>query len=253
MSSKIVYAFFDKGECFYIGIGTLRRFNETDSKRRNLFTYRKIQKAKQKNTFNKVILHSNLNWKTACWYEKMYIQAIGRRDLGLGPLTNLTDGGELNSNVSDITRNKLSKIHKGKSYCKGIKKSMEACENLSKIRKGKTLTKEHKRKIKESSYKGPTAISIKISTPYGVFRSIRQAGLSDKVPFSLKQVYTRVKNKKYKEWKYVDEPREVFNVHTPRGIFPSYRKAAKANNYSPQYLKKKCLSDECPEYFIVLT
>ena len=68
-----------------------------------------------KNTVNKhgyevEILCEDLTWEQACEAEIHLIAFYGRSDLGLGPLVNMTDGGEGMQNLSPETREKLKKI-----------------------------------------------------------------------------------------------------------------------------------------------
>jgi len=78
------------------------------------------------NTINKIIRNgknpiiykiiSEINNDNANLLEKIFIRLIGRHDKKLGPLTNLTDGGEGTTGkiCKEETKNKMSKIHKGK-------------------------------------------------------------------------------------------------------------------------------------------
>ena len=61
-------------------------------------------------------LEENLNEITACNKETELIKEIGRIDLGTGPLTNLTDGGEgsFERNVSIETRKRISESCRGR-------------------------------------------------------------------------------------------------------------------------------------------
>ena len=84
--------------------------------------------------------------------ETFFIKKYGRADLGLGPLTNMTDGGEGVVNQSIETRKKKSKARKGKpSPHKGKKwgpYSRERRENISESLKGRQLTPKQKEKLK---------------------------------------------------------------------------------------------------------
>jgi len=76
-------------EIFYIGIGVNMKRPYSITNRSSFW----------KNEFNKYgriveILHINLDRKEACLLECFYIAKYGRRDLGLGPLVNMTDGGD---------------------------------------------------------------------------------------------------------------------------------------------------------------
>jgi hypothetical protein len=153
-------------EVFYVGKG------------KNGRAYHKYNKTKfWKNIVNKYgwkvsIIHDNLSEVEAHELEKMYIKKIGRRDLGLGSLVNLSDGGEgvsglkmpdelrqkmrdamtgeknhrYGKKASDETRIKMSNSHKGK------KKSEEHIRKVMEANRGKKrppLTEEHKKKISE--------------------------------------------------------------------------------------------------------
>ena len=99
----------DTEEVFYIGIGiSIKR--SYSSKSRNVYW---------KNTVNKhgytiEILYENITWEEACIIEIDLIRQYGRKDIGNGTLVNLTDGGEGNANMSEITKNKISKSLFGK-------------------------------------------------------------------------------------------------------------------------------------------
>lgn len=92
-----------------------------------------------------VIIHQGLDEETAFEYEKAFIAAIGRSDLGLGSLCNHSDGGEGNSNPSAETRAKMSAFatqrkHSEETRAKisaiglGKKRSAETRERMSKGR-----------------------------------------------------------------------------------------------------------------------
>ncbi len=76
------------GGIFYMGIGCRDRAFDISSR-----------SEWWKSTYNLygrgvVILQENLTWEQACDLEKKMIAFYGRRDKGLGPLVNMTDGGE---------------------------------------------------------------------------------------------------------------------------------------------------------------
>ena len=142
-----------KNHIFYVGIGEEARAKAKFS--RNKFWYRTVKKY----GYIIDISHKNLSWEEACRLEKLYIKKIGRRDLGLGTLVNLTDGGEgrINIVVSEETRKKMSKAKKG--FClspesiqkmiesrKGFKFSDATKEKMSKVAKGRIISEEQKEK-----------------------------------------------------------------------------------------------------------
>jgi len=118
----------DTNSIFYIGIGSDSTFKRAyDSKHRNKYW---------KNIVNKTdyvveILHTNIEWETACNYERHFIKEYGRRDLGAGDLVNMTDGGDGLYNPADEVRQKLR-----------YKKSEEHKQLLREYRKGKKASKE---------------------------------------------------------------------------------------------------------------
>jgi len=98
-------------EVFYVGIGkTVRR--AYDSKQRSRFWKAYIGKY----PYSVEVLYEGLTWQEACVKEKELIKQYGRRDLGLGTLVNMTDGGEGTVGVirSELYREHLSTRWKGK-------------------------------------------------------------------------------------------------------------------------------------------
>lgn len=117
----------DKNIPFYIGIG--------DSINR---AYNKINRTKiWKNIANKgyevEILFEDLTWEQAIEKEKEFIALYGRRDLGLGSLVNLTDGGEgtIGYRHSDEVKEKCRLISSGENNYWYGKKRPEHSENMS--------------------------------------------------------------------------------------------------------------------------
>lgn len=113
------------GEVFYIGIGkTIKRANS----KHNRSNYWKNVVAAY--GYEVQILKQDLSWEEACELEKILISHYGRRDLKLGTLVNLTDGGEgsLGVKMSSKTLRLKSEIMKGK---------MSGCKNPMFGKKGK--------------------------------------------------------------------------------------------------------------------
>lgn len=128
----------DTNEIFYIGIGS--SVNRAYSKRsRNSLWHNIVNKY----GYSVEIIAEVDTWELACELEQFLIQEYGRRDLGLGTLVNMTDGGDGSLNMesprkgvilSDETKRKISEAKKGKP---------------SRL-KGKTLSEEVKRKMSEA-------------------------------------------------------------------------------------------------------
>lgn len=98
-----------KGEVFYIGIGKSKNFKRAYSKyKRSAFWLDIVNKY----GYEIQILKNDLSWEEACELEKVLINYYGRRDLGLGTLVNLTDGGEGLVNPSILERKRRSDVKK---------------------------------------------------------------------------------------------------------------------------------------------
>ena len=97
------------GEPFYVGKGIKTRVLDHDAEARNtrrlthkLNVIRALHRSKRVLNYHIDSFHKEET--TALARERHLIQAIGRHDLGLGPLTNQTDGGEGTSNPSEKSR-----------------------------------------------------------------------------------------------------------------------------------------------------
>ena len=115
----------DNGEVFYIGIGTQDKYKRAFSliKRNNFW-----KNITSKTEFLVEIIYDGLSWENACIKEIELIKHYGRRDLGLGTLVNMTDGGDGTYNVK----------HSEEWYEKQRKNNN---------RKDRPITEEHKRNI----------------------------------------------------------------------------------------------------------
>ena len=127
----------DKNEIFYIGIGKTKNYKRAYSKSgRNSYWYNVVNKT----DYKVEIIVDNLSWEEASTKEIELITLHGRKDLGIGTLVNLTDGGQgaTNVKVSEETKLKLSEAKKGKKYSDSHRLAM------SKSKKGVKLSEEHK-------------------------------------------------------------------------------------------------------------
>ncbi len=121
----------DKNEPFYIGIGT-----DDEYKRAYNFHNRSNhwKNVTHKTSYEVEILLDNISWEEACHKEIEFISLYGRKDLGKGPLVNLTDGGEgfLGYKHTETAKNTISQKLLGK-----IKHTEEQKHIWSLLRKGK--------------------------------------------------------------------------------------------------------------------
>jgi hypothetical protein len=101
----------DNNEVFYVGIGKTEK-RAYSKNNRSKYWNRVVEKHQR----TVEILASDLSWEEACELEILLIQEYGRKDLGLGNLVNMTDGGEgsLGVKMTEVTLKKKSFIMKGK-------------------------------------------------------------------------------------------------------------------------------------------
>jgi hypothetical protein len=127
------------GEIFYIGKGGPRQRREKSIRSRNGFWNRTVKK----HGFNIIVVRDGLQEWAAFELEREMIALHGRRDLGLGPLVNLTDGGEGPSGavVGQTTREKMSAVHKGRKHTLESRKKM----SLNKV--GMTISEQERERL----------------------------------------------------------------------------------------------------------
>lgn len=121
-----------KQEIFYVGFGYTRRpYSKCGHTK---WWHRTIKKY----GIMVVIAHENLNITDAVSLERKYIKQIGRRDLKLGTLINMTDGGEgsFGFKHTEETKEKLRRV----------KRSQELKNRLSIIQKDLWNKKTEKEK-----------------------------------------------------------------------------------------------------------
>lgn len=140
-----------KNEIFYVGKG---KDNRAFIKTRRSRYWNNITK---KYGYIVDIVEEDLDEDDAFEREIFYIKKIGRRDLGLGPLVNQTDGGDgvtnsINPNrkgckLSDEHRKKIGDANRGKKLNETQK------DRISKLHKGKSVSDETKKKMSDSKFK----------------------------------------------------------------------------------------------------
>ncbi len=143
----------DKNEPFYIGVGTKCKQDLVYNTYRRAFT-KGGRKRLWKSIINKIsyeveiIIESN-DYEFILEKEIEFIKLYGRIDKKTGILANHTDGGEgvKNRIVSEETRLKISKSHKGKII------SEEQKERCRELRLGSTNSQETRNKISQGNKK----------------------------------------------------------------------------------------------------
>lgn len=145
----------DTNEVFYIGIGTQKRRAYSDYKRSKHW-----HSVVNKVGYKVELLHEDIDWEKACEIEQELIKLYGRKDLGLGTLVNMTDGGDgrFGTTASEETRRKMSQSQKGlNTWTKGRKPTNETRQKISNVLKEywkhnpkAPMTEEAKEKIRQS-------------------------------------------------------------------------------------------------------
>jgi hypothetical protein len=222
-------------EPFYIGRGTKNRLLDhlkLHPLDKNYFKKNKIKKIKKLNIEPIIVKVKFLPDKIkANLLEKEFISVIGRRDLNLGPLTNLTDGG-------DGTYGYKPSEEAKRNWKKSIKKFYDVKENRDRmgyystiegmiekygIVEGEKKYKERIRKMKKSinktysdpkirkkcSNKGSKNGMFGITPPHAkkvlvmevFYNSIAEASKHTKVPYTT--LSQRLNSKNFSEYKYL--------------------------------------------------
>ena len=126
-----------------------------------------------------VIIRDGMTEEEAFSLEIVLIKAIGRRDKGLGPLVNFTDGGEGTSAISEEIRlRKNANISKSNT---GKRQSPETRAKLSFIQKGKVISLETRAKMSETRkrlYREDPAFRKAISLGLALGRAAGPAAIS---------------------------------------------------------------------------
>ena len=156
----------DTNEVFYVGVGKENK-RASDKRGRNKYWHHIVNKV----GYSAQIILDGITWEEACQKEKELIEYYGRKDLGLGQLVNMTNGGE---GVPGIKRSTFSKEHRqkmadakiGKKLSEEHKEKMSLGQKNSwysgrygsgrrykKDRKSQPLSKEHKQKLSDA-FKG---------------------------------------------------------------------------------------------------
>lgn len=120
------YIYFDpsrNNEPIYVGKGSGNRYlHHLNSKKKHPFVQR-LQSMKNAGVEPKIEVIWGLEEDIAYQMEVDYISYFGRKDLGKGPLLNLTDGGGKNSGgkLSEEHKKKIGDAHRGRPKPQSLK------------------------------------------------------------------------------------------------------------------------------------
>ena len=181
----------DTNEVFYIGIGSDNTYKRANLKKGRSIYWNNII---NKSDYRIEILEDNISWEEALLKEVEYIKKYGRKDLGLGSLCNLTDGGEgtvgkvMSEELKSFHRNTLNKHRKttaeiNRKLKTGSKLSKETLLKLQ----GRKLSSKAKEKISNATSKKIICVEDNIE-----FNSIIEASTYYKVlPTSITNILTK--------------------------------------------------------------
>lgn len=182
----------DNNEIFYVGIGVTKSYKRAyeTNKSRNIFWKNIANKTK----FKVKIVADNLDWSDACELETLLISEFGRKDLGLGSLVNLTDGGDGNVGMCQEQKDKISKSLRGKIQSDETKRKRS--DTLKEVWKNQELRDLKRKQTTELNRLGTIGTKGKTSLKKGVPLSKEQ---KDKLSKSLTEYYKTNKPHNYKE------------------------------------------------------
>ena len=185
----------DTGEVFYVGIGN--RYRPKCKDYRNNYWWNILNK----HGYTVEIVKTDLTWDEACEEEIRLIKHYGRKDLGLGTLVNMTDGGDGAKGVKwsderiEKRRNQSIKFYEneenrirwsiltkgekngffGKKHTDLVKSKISKTKKMLNQSTGEnngraTLTKEEVLWIRNNGVKGKGGNVLKLSKKYGLHR-----------------------------------------------------------------------------------
>lgn len=147
-------------EVFYVGLGSRKR--AYDNKRRSKWWKSVVNK--YGDPIIKIEI-DNLTWEDAKEWEMLFIKHYGRRDLRLGTLVNMTDGGDgaLGYKHTPEFIDKMKNIERNEKWRNGIAQSLKGQKHSIERR----LKNKTSQIGKQSGGKNPRAIYYKFCAPWG--------------------------------------------------------------------------------------
>lgn len=200
MNNYVVYKHLKpNGEVFYIGMG--RPYRPYYKYNRTSFWNNIVKKY----GYSVEIVKENLDLESAIKLEKFLIRFYGRKDLGLGNLCNMTDGGDRRS-YTEEQKLQMSISNKGKKHIYKSKESLNKSE-INRFKKGSEINNKK-------------VINIETGEIYKSAKAL--AEILGKKPKYMQEVIRR-QSKKYKNYKYM-ENKEVTTRNILIAVYGSLRK-----------------------------
>lgn len=187
----------DTNEIFYVGISTNSKRPYNKNKRSNFW-----KKIITKTNYEVEILYENISYDDAKELEIFLISLYGRKNLELGSLVNLTDGGDGNVGwkMKEETKSKIAEKAKGR------KAKQEVKDKFSLIRKGKKHSEETKKKQSLSSGRAKEVICTETGKAW---RSIRECAKDLGINYSV--LKNKLNNQKENNTKLRQKNNELSN------------------------------------------
>lgn len=164
MTSFYTYIYYDPSrhnEPIYVGKGKGDRawsHLKSKSKKKHPFIQR-LGSMKKSGIFSIIGIYAVDDEELALLVEKELISKIGRKDMGRGPLLNLTDGGEgVSGRISPHTPETKAKMSLAKIGVPGHKQTIVARNRIAVYRTGKTHSPECRASMRKK--KPGTAIAL---------------------------------------------------------------------------------------------
>lgn len=167
----------DSNIIFYIGIGKEEKRAYNKNNHRSIF-WKNIT---NKTDYSVEVIAKDISWENACELEVLLIKEYGRKDLGLGELVNLTDGGDgsrgfkrrIPLNYTEEYRKKLSDAQKRK----GISK-----EHRDNINNGfKNMSESSRINMSKTQFKPKKVID---TTTGDIYESIKSLSIDKNISYS---------------------------------------------------------------------
>lgn len=183
----------DKNEPFYIGIGSDEEGEYTRAythKSRNIHWHRIVNKT----DYEVEILLNDLTWEESCIKEIEFIKLYGRKDRGLGPLCNLTDGGEssLGRITSEETKKKISESTKGRPVKPISEETKRKIADSKRGKKRPPISEETREKIRQNGFKRKNSQETRLKISQGNKGKKGKIGGDNPKAITLLDIYTGV-------------------------------------------------------------